>query len=1077
MNTNGSSYGAGIAAQTGYSDFGSTVNVINCYYTSDFCNVGCRADCTVTTNDTHSLSDSEMKIKCADLLGEAFVSDTNNVNDGYPIHLYQSYSLKGLGTKAEPYQISSKADLFYMSDAVNAEIGYDAYYIQTADIDLENEKFTPIGTYTETNRGTGFRGICNGNYHTITNLNAVKDEKKQNYGGLFGWVYYGLVENLVVYGNVTVENGRWVGGIAGEVGENGTIKNCAFLGNIKGLYTVGGIAGGSWQGANIENCYFNGSVSSCVEEADLNENTTLNSIGGILGRISIAQNSTRVTKLKNCYVVGSVLASTPKITMGAISGAIANATSDYLVIENNYYLSSMCSGAVNDTSHNGCYAGTDADLRSCASKLGSPFVDNGNENLNDGYPVFEWQTSSVDIKQNVSSGFKGNGTESNPYQISSAKDLKRLSELINDESTNPLFRYAYYIQTNDIDMAGEDFTPIGIYIGVDGYTTSNAVFAGNYDGNYHSITNLSLKYSNEYCGLFGRVGEYNHDNSACEVKNLSVTGAVECYSDSGKVGGIIGELAYGAVVKNCDYHGTVTAEGKVGSIVGSIYCGGTVTACYSDSNVTTSNGESSTGGVVGEISVGKNGATGSSDASIESTYYNGILSVNNTSATGAICGKLSENGDKTILFNTNFFLSTSYNGGVENATVSGCTKLSSTALKACADMIGSPYIQNNNSKLNGGYPVFEWQSEPYDFLGDGTAANPYQISSKEELEQMRNLVNSDYFNTTYGHAYYIQVADIDLKNESWTPIGIGYDKNGEFNEAKVFYGNYNGNCKYVKNLIVDDTSLGAGLFGIVDGAEFAKISNLVVYGMITSATALHAGGIAGKLINNAIVDGCGFVGEISVTTSGDSTASAGGIAGIITDGGTITNCYHNGKVSSSKNAGGILGAAEFTQLNSVTIENCYQSNGTVTGTDFASSIVGNCVYANSVKGTVNISNCYCTNDTGTSESSQNATTDNTLILSKSLLKKAAEDLGDYFVMNTDSTLNDGYPVYQWQLFMSTLKGDVNGDGSFNIADLVCMQRWLIADKRVILNCWENGDFYEDNSINVLDLILMKIALI
>lgn len=1026
-----------------------------------------------------------IKSKCnsmmLDVSGGNIAKDTNvwvweeNGESPQIFYLVNTISpFKGNGTADDPYQIKSKQDLMSLSDLVNSDATCNPYnslcYIQTTDIDLENEKFTPIGTYTETNRGTGFQGKYNGNNHTIYNLNINRTGEKQSYSGLFGWSYGDTtIRNLAVFGNVTCENGSCVGGIVGEIGSGTKIKNCAFIGDVTFNITGGGIAGSIWCGeVNVENCYFKGNLVGKSDTAH---------VGGIVGKYSTNSDSAnRAINIKNNYAVGTITSSS--LTIGGILGWTSDLTIESSIkLDNNYYLSSICSGAVNGTSHNGCYAGTDADLRSCASKLGSPFVDNGNENLNDGYPVFEWQTSSVDIKQNVNSGFKGNGTESNPYQISSAKDLKRLSELINDESTNPLFRYAYYIQTNDIDMAGEDFTPIGIYIGVDGNTTSNAVFAGNYDGNYHSITNLSLKYSNEYCGLFGRVGEYNHDNSACEVKNLSVTGAVECYSDSGKVGGIIGELAYGAVVKNCDYHGTVTAEGKVGSIVGSIYCGGMVTACYSDSNVTTSNGESSTGGVVGEISVGKNGATGSSDASIESTYYNGILSVNNISATGAICGKFSENGDKTILFNTNFFLSTSYNGGVENATVSGCTKLSSTALKACADMIGSPYIQNNDSTLNGGYPVFEWQSEPYDFLGDGTAANPYQISSKEELEQMRNLVNSDYFNTIYGHAYYIQTADIDLKNESWTPIGVGYDKNGEYNEAKVFYGNYNGNCKYVKNLIVDDTSLGAGLFGIVDGAESAKISNLVVYGMITSATALHAGGITGKLINNAIVDGCGFVGEVSVTTSGDSTASAGGIAGIITDGGTITNCYHNGKVSSSKNAGGILGAAEFTQLNSVTIENCYQSNGTVTGTDFASSIVGNCVYANSVKGTVNISNCYCTNDAGTSESSQNATTDNTLILSKSLLKKAAEDLGDYFVMNTDSTLNDGYPVYQWQLFMSTLKGDVNGDGSFNIADLVCMQRWLIADKRVILNCWENGDFYEDNSINVLDLILMKRALI
>ena len=108
-----------------------------------------------------------------------------------------------------------------------------------------------------------------------------------------------------------------------------------------------------------------------------------------------------------------------------------------------------------------------------------------------------------------------------------------------------------------------------------------------------------------------------------------------------------------------------------------------------------------------------------------------------------------------------------------------------------------------------------------------------------------------------------------------------------------------------------------------------------------------------------------------------------------------------------------------------------------------------------------------------SESSKNATSDNTLTLSKSLLKKAFEDLGNYYVENTNTDLNDEYPVFKWQLFTSTLKGDVNGDGEFNVADVVCLQRWLLADKRIVLNCWKNGDMCSDNRIDVFDLCLMK----
>lgn len=1074
LNGNGSPYCGGIVGNTGSAESKSTVKIVNCYFSDKIADNAIRADGwgVTETNESYSISDSDMKSQMADLLGESFVKDSNNYNNGYPVHVYQSYTLKGLGTKANPYQISSKADLFYMSDAVNARVGYDQYYIQTADIDLENDVFTPIGTYTDYNRGwgpgMGFQGCYDGNHKHIYNFNVKRSGTRQSYCGLFGWMY-GLagtsyVKDVVIFGNVESETGNNVGGIVGEIGSHEvTITGCAFIGDITGSKAVGGIAGSTWSGAvNILDCYYNGNVTSTSAEGYA---------GGIVGRAS--NSGTSKITLTNGYSVGAIKKDASTTNVGAIIGGFEGETKSSNVITSNCYFSSASGSAVNQNTYNGCTGLKDDELRSCADKLGLPFVNSDNENLNDGYPVFDWQASNVAVKQNVNTGFKGSGTATNPYQISSAKDLNRLAELINDESTNPLFRHAYYIQTADIDLNNEDFTPIGIYYGINGATTSSAIFAGNYDGNYHSIKNLSTSYSNAYCGLFGRVGEYNYDNTNCEIKNLSVSGSVECYSDSGKVGGIVGELAYGATIKNCDYHGLVTSNGKVGSIVGSIYCGGTISACYSDANVSTESAESASGGIVGEISVGNNAATGSANAKVEGTYYNGTISSNNTASTGAICGKINESNDKTAVFETNFFLSSSYNGGIANAAATGCTKLSAVALKACADMIGSPYIQNNDSTINNGYPVFEWQSKPYDFLGTGSVEDPYQISSKAELEQMRSLVNSDFFNKTYGHAYYIQTANIDLKNDSWTPIGIGYDKDGEFNADKVFYGTFNGNGKYIKNLNVDDTAIDAGLFGVIDGAESAKISNLVLYGTVSSASALHGGAIAGKLTNNATIDGCGFVGSIDLSSDSNGTISAGGIVGIITNGGTITNCYHNGKVSSSKNAGGILGTAEFTQADTVTIENCYQANGTITGNDYANSIVGNCIYANSAKGKVNIANCYCTNDTGTSASSKNATSDNTLTLSKSLLKKAFEDLGSRYVENTDSDLNDGYPVYRWQLFTSTLKGDVSGDGEFNVADVVCLQRWLLADKRAVLNCWRNGDLCTDNRIDVFDLCLMR----
>ena len=86
----------------------------------------------------------------------------------------------------------------------------------------------------------------------------------------------------------------------------------------------------------------------------------------------------------------------------------------------------------------------------------------------------------------VSVTFDGEGTAENPYLITDYEDLKCVSDMINDKLTNPHFKNAYYKQTTDIDMNHQEFVPIG-----SGENSTSAVFSGNYNGNYHEITNLS----------------------------------------------------------------------------------------------------------------------------------------------------------------------------------------------------------------------------------------------------------------------------------------------------------------------------------------------------------------------------------------------------------------------------------------------------------------------------------------------------------------------------------------------------------------------------------------------------------
>lgn len=60
---------------------------------------------------------------------------------------------------------------------------------------------------------------------------------------------------------------------------------------------------------------------------------------------------------------------------------------------------------------------------------------------------------------------------------------------------------------------------------------------------------------------------------------------------------------------------------------------------------------------------------------------------------------------------------------------------------------------------------------------------------------------------------------------------------------------------------------------------------------------------------------------------------------------------------------------------------------------------------------------------------------------------------------------------------TTVKGDVNGDGTFNIGDIVVFQKWLLAVPDTTLANWKVADLLADEKLNVFDLCLMKQLLI
>lgn len=254
--------------------------------------------------------------------------------------------------------------------------------------------------------------------------------------------------------------------------------------------------------------------------------------------------------------------------------------------------------------------------------------------------------------------------------------------------------------------------------------------------------------------------------------------------------------------------------------------------------------------------------------------------------------------------------------------------------------------------------------------GEGTAANPYEISNETDLTEFKTKVESGE-----SGAYAKLTASFTIST-SWTPIG---GSETPIKYTGVFDG---GNCTITFSSMTDGEYV--GLFA----SNAGTIKNLTVASTATDniiATELaFVGGIAGKnsgdIINcknsidftangkNAVVGGITAVSsgkvsnckntsdttEITTATSDgkivDKEATVGGIVGLNLNG-TVEKSTNNSAISNTDSngyAGGIVGC------NYGTINNCLNTVS-VTSTNYAGGIAGY-LFKDEGKGDATISN-------------------------------------------------------------------------------------------------------------------------
>ena len=82
----------------------------------------------------------------------------------------------------------------------------------------------------------------------------------------------------------------------------------------------------------------------------------------------------------------------------------------------------------------------------------------------------------------------------------------------------------------------------------------------------------------------------------------------------------------------------------------------------------------------------------------------------------------------------------------------------------------------------------------------------------------------------------------------------------------------------------------------------------------------------------------------------------------------------------------------------------------------------------------------------------------------------------YYEAYVDTHIDNNYMSNVVQFTVAEDKeidGDCNDDGSFNVSDVVLLQKWLLAVPDTHLANWQAADLCKDNKLDVFDLCMMK----
>jgi uncharacterized repeat protein (TIGR02543 family) len=466
-----------------------------------------------------------------------------------------------------------------------------------------------------------------------------------------------------------------------------------------------------------------------------------------------------------------------------------------------------------------------------------------------------------------------------------------------------------YLLNTDLSLTGE-WTPIG---------NANTPFFGQFDGNGHTISNLTVTATQSYVGLFGQVNGTVRNLKLANV-NINVNGPIDGPIYAGALAGV----SNGTLQQIETLSGNVTAKARAANVG---YAGGIVAIHGSSTNNSMLVNRLNVDGIANAYG----GVFAFSNQYLILSDSNNYGNINGNHNVGGLIGSITSGYSIERAKNFGNITAESSLGGIFGYSNSGGSLFDSEnrgnvngrgyQVGGLVGYANSSYISNgknyapvsnlrNSNDLDYVNKTISTQSETHTGSTGGIVGNLGSWSIIQNSENYADISGMYEVGGIFGQSGG-EVLKINLKNDGniFGQSGLGgiggYSGGSRSNEQDKNLLNYGEINSFFKQSQTD--SRFGGLFGEANGlrlSDSANYGNLNIYGLNNLI-----GGLIGQSSSGSIINSSNF-GNINYLNSNQSYGFS--VGGLIGYGSTVSLGYvfNAGNISGTNRVGGLIGEAQ-----------------------------------------------------------------------------------------------------------------------------------------------------------------------